>query len=281
MAPDPATIPREEDPPPAARVEVCDWLAGARRLEAQSLDLLYADPPFNTGGRRTGSAGGFDDAWSSTGAYIDWLRERLHATLPALRPAGALLLHVDWRTSHHVRLLLDELLGAHRFVNHLIWSYGLGGSSRRRFARKHDDILFYSLDPESCYFDPPLVPSTSRRMAGRAKKATDVLPIPAINNMATERVGWPTQKPLALLELLIGACCPPAGAVLDPCCGSGTTLIAARRLGRSAIGFDLDPAAGRLTRSRLADVQNRPSEAARAPDQCPPSRISSSEGGKG
>jgi len=264
----------ETTDPPAARVEACDWLKGALALDSGGVDLLYADPPFNTGGVRSGLAGAFADAWDSTGDYIAWLRKRLAATLPALRPSASLLLHVDWRTSHHVRLLLDELLGPDRFVNHLIWSYGLGGSSKRRFARKHDDILFYRLDPDAYFFEPPLVPSTSRRMAGLPKKATDVLAIPSINNMAAERVGWPTQKPLALLELLVGACCPPGGLVLDPCCGSGTTLVAAIRQRRRAVGFDQDPEAVRLTGKRLAaeGVSNA---------QCPPSRISSSEGGKG
>jgi DNA modification methylase len=137
-------------------------------------------------------------------------------------------------------------------VNHLIWSYGLGGSSPRRFARKHDDILLYCLDPERYWFVPPMVPATSQKMKGQMKKATDVLDIPSINNMATERVGYPTQKPLALLELLVGACCPPGGVVLDPCCGSGTTLVAAKGLGREWVGCDLRPEAVELARQRLA-----------------------------
>lgn len=235
-----------------------DWLVGVESLEPGSIDLVYADPPFNTGKRQSASAGAFADAFDSTEAYTGWLGERLSATLPALKPTASLLIHIDWRTSHRVRLLLDDLLGAGRFVNHLVWAYGLGGSSPRRFARKHDDILFYCIDPERYYFDPPLVPSTSRRMAGKPKKATDVLDIPAINNMAKERVGWPTQKPLALLELLVGACSPAGGTVLDPCCGSGTTLVAAQRLGRSALGFDIDCAAVELARSRLGPDHHAP-----------------------
>ncbi|TVQ30265.1 MAG: site-specific DNA-methyltransferase [Phycisphaeraceae bacterium] len=238
---------------PAIRLACADWLDAARALEPASIDLVYADPPFNTGASKTDRAGAFADRWPDAAGYIAWLRERLEATIPLLlKPTGALLLHVDWRTSHHVRLLLDDLLGAERFVNHLIWAYGLGGSSPRRFARKHDDILFYCLDPERYWFEPPMVPATSRRMAGEMKKATDVLDIPSINNMATERVGWPTQKPLALLELLVGACCPPGGVVFDPCCGSGTTLVAAAKLGRGAIGADVSREAVEITRGRLA-----------------------------
>lgn len=229
-----------------------DWLRAVRDIEPESIDLVYADPPFNTGRTQRGQEGAFDDAWADADAFIAWLAERLDATLPLLKPTGSILLHVDWRTSHRCRVWLDERLGADRFVNHLIWSYGLGGSSPRRFARKHDDILFYCVDPDRYWFEAPRVAATSRRMAGQTKKATDVLDIPSINNMARERVGWPTQKPLALLETLIGACCPPGGVVLDPVCGSGTTLVAAAALGRRAIGIDINPDALRLTRERLA-----------------------------
>lgn len=232
-------------------LQLGDWLDCAGTLAPASVDLLYADPPFNTGRARHDRAGSFEDAWPSTGSWVAWLRARLEATMRALAPAGSILLHVDWRTSHHARLVLDELLGPDRFVNHIVWHYGLGGSSPRRFARKHDDILYYSLDPSRCYFDPPAVPSTSRRMAGRPKKATDVLAVPSINNMSAERTGWPTQKPLALLELLVSACCPPGGLVLDPVCGSGTTGEASVRTGRRFVGFDIDARALELAKRRL------------------------------
>jgi DNA modification methylase len=240
-------------------VRAQDWLEGAASLTPASIDLFYADPPFNTGETQVDRAGRYEDSWPATAAYIRWLRERLIITAPALKPSACVLLHVDFRVCHHVRLLLDDLLGADRFVNHLVWSYGLGGSSPRRFARKHDDILFYCIDPDRYYFEPPMVPATSARMAGQLKKSTDVLCVPAvdvldvptINNMAKERTGYPTQKPLALLELLVKACCPPGGTVLDPCCGSGTTLVAAWMNGRKAIGFDINPDAVAITRGRL------------------------------
>lgn len=247
-----------------ACVEIADWLVLARSLERESVDLLYADPPFNTGKVRrgtsrpaeretpTGALPAYSDAFPSTASWLAWLGERLGATLPALKPSSSILLHVDWRTCHHARLLLDDLLGSECFVNHLIWSYGLGGSSPRRFARKHDDILFYAMDPDLYYFEPARVPATSRRLQGELKKATDVLAIPAINNMSAERTGYPTQKPLALLKVLIGSCCPAGGVVLDPVCGSGTTLVAASRLGRPAIGCDSNPQAVAITRGRLA-----------------------------
>ena len=239
-----------------AHLICADWLEGLARLGPEPIDLVYADPPFNTGRRQHADAGDFDDRWPSESEHLGWLEERLAPTIPLLADTGSILVHVDWRTAHRVRCLLDELLGHDRFVNHLIWSYGLGGSSPRRFARKHDDILFYAADPDRYWFEPPMVPATSRRMAGQLKKATDVLDIPALNNMASERVGWPTQKPLALLRLLIGACCPPGGRVLDPCCGSGTTIVAARELGRRGCGIDIDPRAVALAADRLEQQPN-------------------------
>lgn len=233
------------------RVELADWLELVAALGPASVDLLYADPPFNTGTRKQGSAGSYADAWASIDDWLGWLDARLAATVPALKPTGLMVLHLDWRTSHRARVLLDDLLGPDRFVNHLIWSYGLGGSSPRRFARKHDDLLVYCLDPDRYWFEPPMVPATSARMAGRLKKATDVLAIPALNNMARERTGYPTQKPLALLEVVIAACCPPGGLVVDPCCGSGTTLVAAHGLGRACVGSDTNPEAVAIARRRL------------------------------
>ncbi len=237
-----------------------DWLDGVRGLGLASVDMLYADPPFNTGVKKKtpvhaqragrGVHAAYADSWSTTGAYISWLRERLVATLPLLKTTGNVLIHCDWRASHHIRLMLDDVLGPDQFVNHLVWHYGLGGSSPRGFARKHDDILFYRVRGSS-WFEAPRVPATSRRMAGQTKKATDVLEIPSLNNMSKERTGYPTQKPLALLDVLVRACCPPGGVVLDPCCGSGTTLVAATTAGRRAIGFDQSDAAIVIARARI------------------------------
>lgn len=178
------------------------------------------------------------------------MRSVLHEAHRVLAPTGCVLLHCDWRTCHHLWIELERIFGASNAVNHLIWSYGLGGSGPRSFARKHDDILFFGKS-NRYWFQAPLVPSRSRRMAGAPKKATDVFDIPAINNMAAERTGWPSQKPLALLSMLVGACSPPGGTVLDPFCGSGTTLVAASSLGRRAIGFDLSPRAVEVARRRL------------------------------
>ncbi len=250
---DAASLPCSDACP--AEVHLGDCLDVLDRIAtpAEGFRLVYLDPPFNTGRTHRASNGRFEDTWPDIPAYLEWLRLRVSRAIDCMHEDGVILLHCDWRTCHHLRLMLDDLLGPERFVNHLIWQYGLGGSSPRRFARKHDDILFYARSDGYC-FEPPRVEATSERLRGQFKKATDVLDVPAINNMASERVGWPTQKPLALLELLIGACCPPDGAVLDPCCGSGTTLVAARRLGRASVGIDRSEQAVAIARQRLADI---------------------------
>ena len=216
------------------------------------VDLVYLDPPFNTGRSHTANNGAYKDTWPNLGAYLAFMHLRLQDICRVLKPNGTILLHCDWRTSHHLRLMLDSFFGEENFVNHLIWSYGLGGSSPRRFARKHDDILFYSKS-DAYFFKPPMVPATSNRMKGQLKKATDIIEIPALNNMAHERLGYPTQKPVALLELLIKACSPSDAIVLDPMCGSGTTLVAAKNLGRQFVGIDANPEAVELVNDRLED----------------------------
>lgn len=233
-----------------SQINCGDNLSFLRSFPSDSIDLIYIDPPYNTGSTQKGTGGHYDDAWPSIDAYLNFLGPRIVEMHRTLKSTGSILVHCDWRTSHHIRLLLDRIFGPETFVNHLIWKYGLGGSSPRTFARKHDDILFYAKS-DSYYFEPPMVPATSHRMKGQLKKATDVIDIPAINNMATERTGYPTQKPLALLELLISACAPENGTVADFFCGSGTTLVAAARLGRSWIGCDQSPDAIEISKVRL------------------------------
>lgn len=233
------------------RIHLGDNLAFLRAWPDACIDLVYIDPPFNTGATKRGRDDGVDypDAWPTIEDYLAFMRPRLVEIHRVLKSTGALLLHCDWRTSHHLRLLLDHVFGADMFVNHLIWTYGLGGSSPRRFARKHDDILFYGKS-SAYHFDPPMVPATSQRMKGQQKKATDVIDVPSLNNMAKERTGYPTQKPLALLTMLVEACSPEGGTVADVFCGSGTTLEAAKNLRRRWIGCDVEAEAVRIARER-------------------------------
>jgi DNA modification methylase len=254
-----------------------------------SVDLVYLDPPFKSGGRYRGSSAAevvFEDVWSWTPeveqqldeltgsvasrvrtalsafrtllgesgmlAYLTTMAPRLDELRRVLSPTGSLYLHCDGSASHYLKVLMDAIFGEENFLNNIVWLYGLGGSSRRYWPRKHDDILWYSRERGGQYFEPSTVPARSARMKGQQKKAPDFWDIPAINNMAAERVGYPTQKPEALLGRIIESSSRPGDVVLDPCCGSGTTLVVARRLGRRWIGIDRSPTAIELSWERLS-----------------------------
>lgn len=185
-------------------------------------------------------------------AYLTMMAVRLFELRRILKATGSIYLHCDQRTSAHLRILTDAIFGIDNYLNHIVWCYGLGGSSHRLWPRKHDDILWYSRTPGTHYFKPEMIPATSQMMKGQLKKAPDYWYIPAINNMAKERTGYPTQKPIELLERIVRSSCPVGGLVLDPFCGSGTTLIAAQKLGRKWIGIDSSPVAIEHTVKRLS-----------------------------
>jgi DNA modification methylase len=178
---------------------------------------------------------------------------------------------LDWHASHYAKVMCDGIFGAEFFQNELIGYYQTGGASRDRFSRKHDTILLYSMS-KNFYFDGksvaiPRTPKAMKRArSGRGariaatdthKNPDDVLTVPALNPMAVERNGYPTQKPVALLETLIQALCPPGGTVADFFCGSGTTLVAAQNLQRHWIGGDASEAAVKLACKRLR-IEVRP-----------------------
>lgn len=261
-----------------ARVLHGDNLELLTGLEAElsaEVALVYLDPPFGTGR----DFGAYDDRWPDRAALLAMLRPRIEALHRLLREDGSILVHVDHRLGPGIATMLDEVFGPGDrdpargapqpgFRNELIWTYGLGGSSSRFYPRKHDVIFWYTKG-SSWFFDPPRMPARSMRMRGQEKKQLDVFvgppaldddapilsdvwDVPAINNMAKERTGYPTQKPLLLLERLVAAHSRPGELVLDPFCGSGTTLVAARRLGRHALGIDIGAEAVRVAQERLA-----------------------------
>lgn len=183
-------------------------------------------------------------------AYLVNMAERLIAMRNVLKLTGSIYLHCDQTASHYLKALMDLIFGKDNFRNDIILSYGLGGSSWEYYSRKHDNILFYTKGDEYT-FHKPLVPATSQRMKGEMKGATDVWPIPSINNMSNERLRYPTQKPLALLERIVSASSNEGDVVLDPFCGCGTTLHAAHDLNRRWIGIDIARFATGLVRNRL------------------------------
>jgi site-specific DNA-methyltransferase (adenine-specific) len=260
-----------DDNGPWGQVFLGDALKIARSVPGHSADLIYADPPFFTnrkhsGGNRSESPLSFSDHWQGgLHEYLAWLELRVRAMHSLLAPRGVFLLHLDWHAVHYAKVLCDNIFGTDRFQNELIWYYQTGGASKDRFSRKHDTVLLYS-KADQFHFDGKSVsiPRTPKAMKRAAcptgariqitdthKNPDDVLVVPALNPMARERNGYPTQKPVALLETLIKALCPPRGTVADLFCGSGTTLVAAQRLGRRWFGCDVNPAAVKLARQRL------------------------------
>jgi len=206
-------------------------------------------------------------------SYIVMMAPRLIEMKRVLKPTGSIYLHCDMSASHYLKVLMDAVFGVENFLNNVVWLYGLGGSSKRYWPRKHDDLLWYSRSPDQHFFEAAQVPATSQRLKGKMKKAPDYWDIPSINNMAKERMGYPTQKPLELLERIISSSCPEGGVVLDPFCGCGTAVVAAQKLGRSWIGIDISFLAVELMRERIDvafagsavyDVNGIPTDAASA-----------------
>ncbi len=190
---------------------------------------------------------------SALTSYLTYLAERLSEARRLLRSTGSLYLHCDPRVSHYLKILLDAMFGQDNFRNEIVWHYQTGGASRSHFAKKHDILLFYS-KTRSYRFCAAAVPfartekalQRARHRRGARIECTNTtkLPmdvwsdIPALNPMDKERIGYPTQKPLALLRRIVRASSREGDVVLDPFCGCGTTLQAAREEGRRWIGID-------------------------------------------
>ena len=251
------------DAKPSNRLFYGDNLAvldGLIEAEPASVRLIYIDPPFDTGLNWTTTGG--DDAYSDKfngDSYMEMMRAVLTRAHRLLTPDGSIFLHCDFRRAHHIAVLCDEVFGegargesakAPGFRNEIVWLYGLGGSSPRWYPRKHDTIYWYTKSSK-WHFVPPMIPATSNRLKGKLKKAPDWWEIPSINNMAKERSGYPTQKPLALLERIIESHSELGDTVADLFCGSGTTLVAAEKLGRRWIGCDFGEQSIRICKERL------------------------------
>jgi DNA modification methylase len=238
-----------------------DNLIVLRTLDDASVDLIYADPPFNSGR----GYGAFSDVWESLSAYLAFMTVRLVELHRVLSPTGSLYLHCDPTASHYLKIILDSIFGPMNFQNEIIWSYQTGGASKKRYARKHDVLLFYTKSGAFTFNSGAIREPRTEKSLKRAqnpngarisltdtdKLPTDVFQIPALNPMAVERLGYPTQKPLALLERIIQASSNPGDLILDPFCGCGTAVAAAEKLGRRWMGIDSSAQAIALTRQRM------------------------------
>jgi DNA modification methylase len=258
-------------------------MAALLPTHADRFDLIYADPPFLTGkafrariGRQEDSraplgwqtADGYSDQWASPAEYLAMLEPRLRLMHHLLSPAGTLYLHLDWHASAYARLLLDEIFGADRLLNEIAWVYHGPSPVLRAFNRKHDTLLVYTKSDAYTFHAnavrQPYDPATVRTFAGspragfgkvpnleRGKVPEDWWYFPVVARLHHERTGYPTQKPEALLMRVVAASSPEDGLVGDFFCGSGTTLIAAERLGRRWIGCDANAIAFSTSHRRL------------------------------
>lgn len=268
--------------PAGNRIVLGDCLAVLSSLPAGCARLVYMDPPFNTGRQRChrrlrtvsavdGDRVGFHgrryrsevvatrawrDAWDD---YLGFLAPRLAAARRVLSDDGSLFVHLDPRESHYCKVLLDELFGRDCFLNEIVWAYDYGGRSRRRWPAKHDTILWYAKDPSRYVFRyddidrvPYLAPGLQTpERAAQGKVPTDVWWQSVVNTRSRERTGYPTQKPVRLLERIVRVHSDPGDLVLDPFAGSGTTGEAAARLGRRFLLVDVNPEAVAVMEERL------------------------------
>jgi site-specific DNA-methyltransferase (adenine-specific) len=251
---------------------------------AESFQLIYIDPPFNTGRtmvRRTlqavrdenGTRKGFQGrryrtrllAESSYGDsfddYLAFLGPRLEQGHRLLARQGTLYFHIDYRESHHCKLLLDEIFGRECFLNEIIWAYDYGARSTRRWPAKHDTILVYVRDTDAYRFDaeevdrePYMAPGlVTPEKAARGKLPTDVWWHTIVPTSGREKTGYPTQKPAGIVRRMVQASTRPGDWCLDFFAGSGTLGAVAAELGRRYVLIDSNPEAVRVMRARLGD----------------------------
>jgi len=254
---------------------------------AGKIDLIYIDPPFATGtnfsfqrpiGEKTYRDKHYQiidtayrDSWDKgLPSYLSMIQERLRLMYKLLSDSGSLYVHVDYRVSAYLRLILDEIFGPENFINEIIWFYKTGGMPEKLgFGRKHDNILFYVKDRTKATWNPQKEKSYLMHKYGFANievfkdergkytlvNCRDVFDISALRGNQPERVDYPTQKPEALLERIIKASTNPGDLVADFFCGSGTTLCVAEKLGRRWLGSDLGRWAVHVTKKRLLQIE--------------------------
>jgi len=262
-----------------------DNLEVLARIPDGAVDLVYVDPPFNTGrrqtrdvlrtvrdagGDRTGFGGhryrttrvgsrSFADAFDD---YLAFLEPRIVEARRVLRPTGSFYLHLDYRESHYAKVLCDAIFGRDCFLNEIVWAYDYGARTRRRWPAKHDDILVYVRDADAYFFDadavdriPYMAPGlVGPEKAARGKLPTDTWWHTIVSPTGKEKLGYPTQKPLGVVRRIVRASCPPGGVVLDFFAGSGTTGAAARELGRRFLMVDSSDEALAVMRRRFEDA---------------------------
>ncbi len=253
-------------------IHVGDNLPFMQRLADGCCDLIYIDPPFGTGRAPRRGKAGYSDRWTGgLKAHLAFLFPRLTECHRLLAPHGTIYVHLDWRAAHYVRIQLDTIFGVDHFLNEIIWHYRTGGVARRWFSRKHDTILVYAKKlgrhrfhqiREGRFRTDGLKYDENGRPYKSTKKGrlyfhadgpalTDVWDLPFLSTVSLERVNWPSQKPLALLKRIVVASSRSGDLVADFFCGSGTTLVAAKEMGRRYLGCDVSRQAVDIARKRV------------------------------
>ncbi len=270
-----------------------DCLNVAERIPKDSIDLIYIDPPFYSqryyemiwGGAEVAERFAFEDRWrGGIQTYINYLSERVQKLHELLKLTGTFYIHLDWHISHYMKVELDKIFGYANFRNEIAWCYRGGGVPRKDFARKHDTIFRYSKgddytfnvdDVRIPYSDDVLDSLPSRydksyrankvyegyRPNPKGKHPEDWWLIqPLMPSDKRERLGYPTQKPLALLNRIVLASSNKDDVILDAFCGCGTTLESAQSLNRRWIGIDVSHTAIRVVQERVAKIVGAPTE---------------------
>ena len=272
-----------------------DCLTGLKRMKEESADLVYLDPPFFTRKRQSlktrdnSKEYSFEDAWESIDEYARYIGERLEECRRILKSSGSVFLHCDRSASHYLRVALDEAFGSRNFRSEIVWTYRRWSNAKKGLLNRHQTIHFYSKTPDFKFnpvyesyspatnIDQIFQKRTRTRNGKTAYKKTDdgnyelverkkgvplsdVWEIPYLNPKAKERTGYPTQKPVLLLERIIELVTDEGDTVVDPFCGSGTTLVAAKLLNRKFAGIDISEDAIELTRRRLRNPMKSESE---------------------
>lgn len=270
------------------RIVAGDNLPLLEAIAAESYRLIYVDPPFNTGkvqersvlrtvqdeetGDRTGFAGkryrtevlGKKAYGDSFDDYLAFLEPRLEQAHRLLTGDGSLFVHLDFREVHYVKVMLDRIFGRDCFINELIWAYDYGARSKRKWSAKHDTILWYAKHPKKYYFDfdsmdriPYMAPGlVGPEKAARGKTPTDVWWHTIVSPNGKEKTGYPTQKPIGVLQRIVNVHSEPGDQLLDFFAGSGSFGEAGALLGRNVTLIDQNPAALGVMRERLAQFIN-------------------------
>ena len=262
-----------------------DCLTELSKIEKNSIDLIYLDPPFFTQSMQTlrnkdcSTEYSFNDKWINIEAYIQYIKERLKLCKDVLKDTGSIFLHCDRSASHYLRVALDEIFEYNNFQSEIIWFYKRWSNSKKGLLNSHQIIFFYSKTNNFKFnmiytnYSPTtnidqIFQKRARDKNGKTiykqnnnniellseKKGvplSDVWEIPYLNPKAKERVGYPTQKPILLLERIIEIATDKGDLVLDPFCGSGTTLVASQLMGRKFIGIDISQEAITLSEYRV------------------------------